>query len=112
LEATLRYDHVAKTLALYTDGHVWAVIDAALSLNTRLDPEHVAKVVADFSTGYYERVIIDSLSYDVHTHLIDSLGFVSAPYFWGRVRHISTAGWNAAIIVDDLILTQNEPVSL
>jgi len=110
--SALYYGHVTGNLFVATTGGVWQQIASGLALHERYEPRHVAKLVVDFSTGYYARVILDDVTYLVHDIPIHIFGDPTNAQVIGVVSHVGVVGKNPKVAVDDLILTQNEPVSI
>ena len=110
--ASLDYIHADGGLWLATQDVPFVRIGEVTPLYERYGPRHVAKLVADFSMGTYERVILDDVTYSVHGIPFHDAGDPLNAQFTAALYHYGNAGENPAIVADDLILTQNEPVSI
>lgn len=66
------------------------------------------KIVADASTDLYTRLIFGEQEVDLSAHGLQVLPAPGAPYIDVFFDMFSTAGNNATMYIDDIILTQNE----
>ena len=112
IDALLRYSHALSTVSVYAEGPVWHEFAAGITLPNWGVPKHVIKLVANFDTRRYVRAIVNEVTYDLHTIPMYVAGDPTDSQVIGNVIHGAVPLTNPEIIVDDLILTQNEPVSL
>jgi len=83
-----------------------AEITAIHSLSWTFTP---VKVVADFDTGYYVKLILGSVEYDMTDLAMQFTGDTTYPRFFIEYRLDREADGEGQIYLDDFILTQDEP---
>jgi len=108
--ASFDYVHTTGDLWLATQEVPYVKIAEGLALHERYEPRHVAKLVVDFSTGHYVRVILDDVTYLVRDILYHDAADATNAQLTAALYHYGNVGENPAIAIDDLILTQNEPI--
>ena len=74
---------------------------------------HVLKIVVDVSTGYWTRIIFDNVEYDVHLQAMDfTPGWASAPIMELVLDTTRGAAGDGITSLDNVLVTQNEPVQI
>jgi len=110
--ASLQYHHDLETLGVWVDGGVEVTIDDDVALYWGVGCNHVMKIVGDFATHEYVRGILDNHAYNLQGIPIFHMGVGFDPFVTARLVNHGVVTTNPEIFVDDLILTQNEPVSI
>ena len=105
-------EYVASSLDLsYLDVDGVAVPFATdLSFVARDSLFHTIKVVVDGENGEYGHVILDNVGYPLTDIPAQVIADATLPTFHFHVRMFSHSGHNDVLLVDDAIVTQNEPI--
>jgi hypothetical protein len=109
-DASVRWNGVSNTIEYVDAGGAAVTLESGVIL--RQDPTlfHTFKVVADMAAGQYVRAIVDEKVYA----LPGIAAFAGVPSgelsVVAHCRVIGRAGVNDTVYVDDVIVTQNEPV--
>jgi hypothetical protein len=70
---------------------------------------HHIKLVVDFNSDKYVRLMIDGVEYDISHVGARTVASASGPYGYLQIAAVNGAAGNRGIIVDDVIITINEP---
>lgn len=107
--AGIRYDPNLDKLYIYdsTGGYVLFISDLPLVSSNFIF--HTLKIVVDFSTGYYKRLLLDNVEYDISDIAIYPHGNTSAPMVYSYMGIANMAAIGGDVWIDDVILTQEEP---
>lgn len=71
---------------------------------------NASKIVVDFTSKEYVRLILNNVEYDLSGIAAKESASVSRAQLIVRIRNIGREGNNDKVYVDDVIVTQNEPV--
>lgn len=71
---------------------------------------HTFKLVGDVVSGKYVRAIVNGIAYDLSAFAANVAAGPAGNYALVQVSSLSPGGSNETIYVDDIIVTQNEPV--
>lgn len=95
---------------LYLDSsEVWQSIVTPISICTDLYHFHTLKYVIDFQTGYYVRLIVDGVTYDLSAYVMPTYPPDPKTLIAAFIEVYSKNGVNGICHLDSVILTQNEP---
>lgn len=108
-QAVLKYDYTNLKLQYLDADNDYQDLATSLNLYQILQPFNTWKLVCDVESGEYMRVILNETEYDCSGIEIKSAASGAVPHLALWVVNNSTAGWNAEVHVDDVIVTQNEP---
>jgi len=104
------YDHENKELRYYREPATETVLDPHVDLNECFRPEHSLKLVVDMATNQYVRFMLDDRTYGVFDYPVDEVPDPRAPYWYFVIWHFGVALHNPDCYIDNVIVTQNEPV--
>lgn len=102
----------------YLDGQELRLVDENLAeqtfasgvpLGAEATAFHTVKIVVDLETEQYVRLLLDGTVYDLSDYGFYVVADATAPIIEGRVGVKGDAGTNSVLLVDDVILTENEP---
>ncbi len=114
LQGMLRYDQDNDRLEYQLDlvGPTWVVLATNLNLITAEGCPHTMKLVVDLTapTPVYVRAILNEVTYTALAGVpLWPAGTSGTPYMWIAIEHEADGGGPAAIGVDNIIVTQNDP---
>ncbi len=104
------YNHTAHQLWYWIHPGEWAFLERTITLNECLRPEHTLKLVVDMATGEYARFMLDDRTYAVFKYPVHVVPDTRAPYWYFAIWQFGVAGHNPDCYIDNVIVTQNEPV--
>lgn len=110
LNAGVRYDDATNQLQYRDTLNNWVTFATGVDMLGGQRAFHAGKLVIDFDTREYVRFIADAVTYDLSG--IDPQSFASpeAPHMLVGASWFDDAGTNDYALVDDAIITQNEPI--
>jgi hypothetical protein len=105
-----QYVHVpSPLLRLWTpSGFVTVATPAALTAGTV--PFNTLKLVGDPTTSLYKRLLLNDIAVDASSYTIPTQASIEPHLMAVRITHYGQAGGTTGGYVDEVILTQNEPV--
>lgn len=107
--ALVKLDLVNKKLQIRNSAGSWLDIVTVLPIYASEYLFHSMKIVNDFTTGYYSRMIFDSITYNLSSYLIGyTVGSYNVHIDW-RFHIVTKVGYNGIAYLDSTILTRNEP---
>lgn len=106
----LRYDAGASILEYLGSDNTEHIFVSSLVLPATPSLFHTMKFVADSVAGKYVRAIVNGVQYDLSTIAGHAGAGGSGSYLIARWSCLSGSGGNETIYLDDVIVTQNEPV--
>lgn len=104
-----RFDDNNDKLLVLVEPSTWTEVADLWYPPPRANTFNRLKVVADVSTGYYVRILLNGIEYDISDHLVDVAASGGQPSTMIWIRLYSRSGQNDVAYVDGIILTQNEP---
>jgi hypothetical protein len=105
-----RYYHTTGELQIYVAGGAWQTIRTIANPLVSSKGYHTWKLVGDPSSGKYVRSIFDAYTDDISAYAMDAPVSAVSPELFTQVQAISIPLNNATVYLDDVIVTQNEPV--
>jgi len=108
--AGLRIEPQVPRLVFMHSGGGWGVLEDPFPRHLCWRPEHTAKVVADMAAQRYVRILVDERTYDMRAYDVVQAVDVRAPYWYFVIIHGGLATCTPYVYVDNVIVTQNEPV--
>lgn len=106
----VRWLDSADALQYRDSNDVWVTFASGLSLSTTGNLFHILKLVADASLGEYVRVRLNNRVYTLEGVPARISASAALPRFLVEIRLISLLGQNNRAVIDNVIVTQNEPV--
>jgi len=107
--ASVQYNMPFARVEYVDENGVWQVLDTITPLRSGHTLFHTIKLVVDFVNYKYERLLLDSLSYDLTPYSLYRIGDTSSPVLLVDAIHYTNVDANISNYVDDAIITQNEP---
>lgn len=105
----LGYDHPLGLIRLYTESDGWITL-TTVGTQREADGSFVRiKVVGNILTGLYTRVIFNGVEYDASAYDLVIIDDVIKQSMSILIEAVNTAAGSAEVVIDDVILTQNEP---
>lgn len=108
--AIVIYDHEHTQLRYHRDLVTEEVLDDDVALNECTRPEHTLKLVVDMVTGLYARFMLDDQTYSVFDYPVYGQPDNRSPYLTFWITHYGVALHTPDCYIDNVIVTQNEPV--
>lgn len=109
LEAIAKIDFSTRVLSIYIAGGVWEDLATLDGFSTSKFIFYPIKLVADFDTGYYVRLIVGAVEYDITSYgLYASAGSVT-PITFIKYELKEVVEDGGSIYLDNHILTMDEP---
>jgi len=105
----VRLDVTAQTLAYLNSAGGYTVFATGVNVASGGRNIHPLKFVADLATAQYVRVLFDDRAYDLSGIAGRQPAATGTPLTELKFTHQSAAGANPTLVIDDVILTQNEP---
>ena len=108
--AGVRYVYASGKWQYYNSLGGWSdllTLDNALGSGAIFHP---VKMVVDFTTDFYTRLVLSNREVDMSTLACEVYDEATTPRLEASTTVYSTVGVNSWCYIDDLILTQNEPV--
>jgi len=103
------YDFVSREVRYYTGVGVWVVLATGVWRHYSQRPEHTMKLVVDMGLNEYVRLLLDELAWDMRGIPVAVALSPSPPYWSFTVYHYGTLAANVDALLDNVIITQNEP---
>lgn len=107
--AALRHDLASSKFQIRVLGGSWVDILTGIDLDATSGLFHNVKIVADYKTKQYVRAIIDGTEYELSDYALYTAASASDPRLKLTIDVTNGAVGNRGIVVDDLIVTMNEP---
>lgn len=107
--AGIRYDPNLDKLYIYDSTGGYVLFASDLPLVSENFIFHTLKIVVDFSTGYYKRLLLDDVEYDISDIAIYSGANTSPPLIYSSIGIANMAAIGGDVWIDNVILTQEEP---
>ena len=106
--AAIRYDIVNNRLDYLNDAGGYTNIVPVLNLATTARAFHIIKFVVDFTNNTYDRVYLNQNEYDLASAGLNIAADAGRGHLLIGVTVESNNALNAAVFVDNFILTENE----
>lgn len=106
---TVRYDYVNKKLQYLDENNAWVDIVISLDLYRPQYPFWTWKLVVDFENEKYARLLVNETAHDLSNIAYYKTASALTSQLQVEIYNYSTAGNNAIVYVDDVIITQKEP---
>lgn len=107
--AKVRYDSLTGTIYILDSTNAYKEIDTGIKLYPETFTFHTIKLVADFATGYYKRLLLDNLEYDISDEALYSEADGDEAYVWFEIGTEDKAADGGDCYIDNIIWTQAEP---
>lgn len=109
--ARIRLHFKNRTLEYYNEDGNYQTFDSSFSINEdMLNVFHNLKLVVDFDTGYYQRLLIDTQSWDLTSYQIREYVETTRPLCTADIRLVDSEGSTFVYLYqDNFIYTINEP---
>jgi hypothetical protein len=107
---TVRYDGPTGELRVYNSGTGFVTIATPGILLANATVFHAMKLVVNLALNTYERVILADTEYPLSGYTPESGPSILAPFIGAYVLAEDLTGAQTPVYLDDVILTQNEPV--
>lgn len=105
----IRYESGLHCLRYFDKDNVDQILELNLELYESPYLFHTMKLVVDSDNGYYTRLLLDSIEYDLSSYPMYASAVAIVPRLYYGIL-IDTAGATSPYIyVDDFIATENEP---
>ncbi len=108
--ATLRWVDAANELTYGNAAGADVQFATGIDLPVNLPTWNAFKLVADFVSDRYVRAIVNNVTYDLSGIAVQVAADARAPRVDFTIQLFGRAGFNDIVYVDDVIVTQNEPV--
>ena len=108
-EASVRLDYGNSRVDIKDHNGVWQKIADLPNLRQGNGCYHKIKLVADFENNVYHRLVLNQRGYKITEYAMQESASGQGEHFQLHVSHVSRAGWNDAVRVDGVVITQNEP---
>lgn len=105
-----RYDHTDGKLYVLDSASVWQEVGSPGVLYTYLHCYTIIKLVVDFENQLYKRLLFNDVTYDLSAHSANVSASATSPHMRVQVYAYTDADASIEVRVDNLILTQNEPM--
>ena len=107
--AKLKVDQTNSKLSYLNSGNTFTELASSLQYSPKLTCFYTLKMVLDVENKNWVRVIHQDVGYSLANISLYDVAIVTHGYMEMYVHAYGTAGNNATIYVDNVILTQNEP---
>lgn len=108
--AILRYDNATNRVMYWNDTGNWTVLAMGVVLDGSEQPIHVMKLVVDMATQEYIRCIIDNTTYLMTGLRMHNVGPIPSILVMFYINLTTMGAAIGEIYVDNIIITQNEPI--
>lgn len=99
----------ANRLIIWHADYVPVIFKTSLTLATTSYSYHVVKIVIDIVNNMWLRIILNDTEYDLSAYSGSSVDYPATPLMDVQITAFSGADSNAAVYLDDFIITFNEP---
>lgn len=110
IRAAMRYEEATNELQYLNSAGGWVAFATGIDPTTRLHTFQTWKLVFDAVSQVYVRAIYNDVTYLLTDIPVQVEPIPLAPHLDYRVELVGRAAQNDEVYVDDVILTQNEPV--
>lgn len=104
------YDHEDGTLSILTPGDVWEIIGTPGIRPVAFFAWNSMKVVVDTINHKYKRLLFNEHCYDISAYSPDFGDPTACTHLRVEILGVNKGAFMCPIYVDDVIITQNEPV--
>lgn len=106
----IRHNQTTKTLGYWSSAGAWVTFATNMDWQAGSSPFHVFKLRADFDAKTYGRCTVDNVEYDLRSIPLQQLASAVVPQQTVMMVLTGRLANNDVIYLDDIIVTQNEPV--
>jgi hypothetical protein len=106
---SFRIQFSANRLIIWEAGGVPVIFKTSLPLSTASYANHILKMVVDTVNDKWLRIILNDTEYDLTAYASSDSASAVDPVMDVSISAYSGAASNAAVYIDDLIITFNEP---
>lgn len=105
----LRYNVAGNVLQRNTGTESWETILEDFTLYSSVRLWNYMKFVVDLNTGYFSRVIVNEVEYDISDEPAYTVGLDDPAHMHFRITVRGSSGTAGIAYLDDLIITRGEP---
>lgn len=106
----IKFNFKAKTIAYKGSDGSYTVFERNFNIYTSIaDFFHDCKLVVDLDTGYFVRLLLDHLSWDLSSYPYYEVGDPTQPTIHATLKFENRSGSAYSLFQDDFVYTINEP---